>query len=57
LSSYERAAERHGRRGFPGLLPAIGGSVFLVLAMDNPLGGIIKVSSGPMQRAIAHMLP
>ena len=36
---------------------AIGGSVFLVLAMDNPLGGIMKVSSGPMQRALARMLP
>ena len=36
---------------------AIGGSVFLVLAMDNPLGGVMRVSDAPMQRAAAHMVP
>ena len=36
---------------------AIGGSVFLVLAMDNPLSGVMRVSDGPMQRAASHMAP
>jgi len=36
---------------------AIGGSVFLVLAMDNPLTGIMRVSGEPMRRATAHMVP
>ena len=36
---------------------AIGGSVFLVLAMDSPLSGVMRVSSVPMQRAASHMAP
>lgn len=34
---------------------AIGGSVFLVLAMDNPLSGLMRVSSEPMKHALSHM--
>jgi hypothetical protein len=34
---------------------AIGGSVFLVLAMDNPLTGVMRVSAEPMRRAAVHM--
>ncbi len=34
---------------------AIGGSVFLVLALDNPLSGALRVSSEPMRRALSHM--
>ena len=34
---------------------AIGGSVFLVLAMDNPLSGVMRVSDAPMRRAAAHL--
>jgi len=36
---------------------AIGGSVFLVLAMDNPLTGIMRVSGEPMRRVATHMVP
>lgn len=36
---------------------AIGGSVFLVLAMDSPLSGAMRVSDGPMRRAASHMAP
>ena len=34
---------------------AIGGSIFLILEMDNPFQGTIKVSSQPMLSALAHM--
>jgi len=36
---------------------AIGGSVFLVLAMDSPLSGAMRVPSEPMRRALSHMAP
>jgi len=36
---------------------AIGGSVFLALAMDNPLNGVMRVSAESMRRATAHMVP
>ena len=36
---------------------AIGGSVFLVLAMDSPLSGLMRVSDAPMRRAAVHMVP
>ena len=36
---------------------AIGGSVFLVLAMDSPLSGVMRVSDAPMRRAAAHLAP
>ena len=34
---------------------AIGGSVFLILEMDNPFSGIMRVSSGPMRHALSLM--
>jgi hypothetical protein len=36
---------------------AIGGSIFLILEMDNPFQGTMKVSSRPMLSALAHMSP
>jgi hypothetical protein len=35
---------------------AIGGSVFLILEMDTPFKGILRISPEPMQTAIDHML-
>jgi hypothetical protein len=34
---------------------AIGGSIFLILEMDNPFTGALAIFSEPMARAIAHM--
>ena len=34
---------------------AIGGAIFLVLEMDRPLGGIIHISSAPIENALAQM--
>jgi len=34
---------------------SIGGSVFLIMEMDQPLEGLMKISSAPMQSALAHM--
>ena len=34
---------------------AIGGSVFLILEMDRPLDGVMRVSSWPVEDAISHM--
>lgn len=34
---------------------AIGGSVFLILEMDQPLQGAFKISSAPMRSALEHM--
>jgi hypothetical protein len=36
---------------------AIGGSIFLILEMDNPFTGTLKISSAPMESALAHMTP
>lgn len=36
---------------------AIGGSIFLILEMDNPFQGTMRVSSQPMLSALAHMGP
>ena len=35
----------------------IGGAVFLVLEMDSPLEGILRVSAQPMREALAQMTP
>ena len=35
----------------------IGGAIFLVLEMDSPLEGILRVSSQPMRHALAQMTP
>jgi hypothetical protein len=34
---------------------AIGGSIFLILEMDRPLGGVMRISSWPVENALAHM--
>ena len=34
---------------------SIGGAIFLILEMDQPLGGVMRVSSWPMQNALAQM--
>lgn len=36
---------------------AIGSSMFLVLEMDTPFEGVLRISSRPMQIALTHMLP
>ena len=36
---------------------AIGGSIYLILEMDSPLNGPMKISSWPMANALAHMQP
>lgn len=34
---------------------AIGGSVFLILEMDRPLAGVLRISSWPVENVLAHM--
>ncbi len=34
---------------------AIGGSIFLILELDQPLAGIMRISSWPMDNVLAHM--
>jgi hypothetical protein len=34
---------------------AIGGSIFLILELDNPLSGILRISSWPVENVLAHM--
>ena len=34
---------------------AVSGSIFLVLEMSDPLGGLIKVSSAPLQYALSQL--
>jgi hypothetical protein len=34
---------------------SISGAIFLILEMNSPLDGIIKVSSAPMHRALSHL--
>jgi hypothetical protein len=34
---------------------AIGGSVFLILEMDRPLDGIMRISSWPVRNVLEHM--
>ena len=36
---------------------AIGGSVFLILQLDRPFDGVMRVSSKPLVNALAHMPP
>lgn len=36
---------------------AIGGAFFLILEMDTPFAGALKISSAPMVSALAHMVP
>jgi hypothetical protein len=34
---------------------SVSGAVFLILEMSHPLSGLIKVSSGPMLKALEHL--
>lgn len=34
---------------------AIGGSIFLILELDHPLSGILRISSWPVENVLAHM--
>jgi hypothetical protein len=34
---------------------AIGGAIFLILEMDQPLGGVMQISSWPLRNALAQM--
>ena len=36
---------------------AIGGSIYLILEMDSPLDGTMKLSDWPITNALAHMQP
>ena len=36
---------------------AIGGSIFLIRAMDEPFSGLLQISSAPIANALAHMTP
>ena len=36
---------------------AIGGAFFLILEMDDPFAGALKISSAPMVSALTHMVP
>jgi len=36
---------------------AIGGSIFLILQMDSPFAGLLKISSWPMDQALTYMTP
>jgi membrane-bound ClpP family serine protease len=31
------------------------GAIFLILEMYNPYGGLIRISSAPLQAALAHL--
>jgi hypothetical protein len=34
---------------------AIGGAIFLILEMDQPMGGVMQISSWPMRNALTQM--
>jgi hypothetical protein len=36
---------------------SVAGAVFLILELDQPLGGMIRISATPMQRALSQMSP
>jgi hypothetical protein len=42
-------------RGFLICSIAIGGAIFLILEMDQPMGGEMQISSWPMRNALAQM--
>jgi len=33
----------------------VSGAIFLILEMDSPLTGLVRVSDGPMRAALAHL--
>jgi hypothetical protein len=36
---------------------AIGSAIFLILELDHPFSGILRIPSGPLETSLAHMLP
>jgi hypothetical protein len=42
-------------RGFLICSIAIGGAIFLILEMDQPMGGEMHISSWPMRNALVQM--
>ena len=36
---------------------AIGSAIFLILELDNPFSGILRIPSGPVETSLAQMLP
>ena len=36
---------------------AIGSAIFLILELDNPFSGILRIPSGTVETSLAHMLP
>ena len=34
---------------------SVSGAIFLILEMNTPLGGVIKVSSAPLRKALEHL--
>jgi hypothetical protein len=34
---------------------SVAGAIFLILELDEPFGGLIRVSSEPMQNALSHL--
>jgi len=51
----KRTAQQHGRDAFLICSIAIGGSIFLILQLDSPFGGVMSISSRPIVTALAHM--
>ena len=36
---------------------ALGSSIFLILEMDSPFQGALRISEKPLETALGHMLP
>ena len=34
---------------------SVSGAILIILEMNNPLGGMIKVSSAPLRKALEHL--
>ena len=57
FASFGLNAPRNGTVGAAFLICslAIGASVFLILEMDRPLDGVMRISSWPVENVLAHM--
>lgn len=43
--------------GFLGCSLALGSAMFLILQLDNPFNGLLRISPAPMETSLSHMLP
>jgi hypothetical protein len=34
---------------------SVAGAIFIIVEMDQPFGGLVRISSGPMQNALSHL--